>query len=72
MFETEPARVCLGQPTFGGGKRETTPPKVRGRSLAALGLGYVLWDLSVVDQGGYCRGTERIWSFEPNECFPLG
>lgn len=62
-------RPCL-EVRRGWGGREATPLRVKGRSLDALDLGYVLWDLGVVDQGGYCWGSGRILLFEPNEHFP--
>lgn len=52
--------------------REATLLGIRGRSLAALGLGYALRDLGVVDQGGYCRGSGRVLPLESNEHFLLG
>lgn len=53
------------------GLRKATILRERGRSLAALGLGYVLWDMSMLDHCGNFR-VRRILSFEPNEHFPFG
>lgn len=67
---------ALDSPCFGvrrgWGSGKLLYLRVRGRSLPALGSGDVLWDVGVVDQGGYCRGSRRILSFEPTGHFPLG
>lgn len=61
MHESEPARTCLGQPTFpgekGAGLRGVTLLGVRGRSLA-MSFGTWVWWIKVGIAGAvgeFCR-----------------
>lgn len=56
----------------GDGTQKATVLRARRRSLAALGLGYVLWDMSMLDHCGNFRVRKRVLPFEPNEHFPFG